>query len=144
MATTGSRTSSGRRPRTRATLSRTSWAAASTSAVERELERDVAVALLARAGERPEPLDGAQLFLEDVGDRRLDDLRVRARQLGRHRDDRRIDVRDTRGPTSRVYPMTPNRTRAALTMLANTGRRMEMSEIFMRNQLAGVSRYYGA
>ena len=32
---------------------------------------------------------------------------------------------------SRVYPMTPNRTSARLTMLASTGRRMDRSESFM-------------
>ena len=32
---------------------------------------------------------------------------------------------------SRVYPMTPNSTRAAENMLASTGRRMDVSESFM-------------
>src|SRR5512146_3487333 len=44
----------------------------------------------------------------------------------------------------REYPITPKRTSAALTMLANTGRRMEMSEIFMATGFGGVFRYYGS
>ena len=38
------------------------------------------------------PFDRAQLLLQDVGDGRLDHLRVGARELGADRDDRRIDV----------------------------------------------------
>jgi hypothetical protein len=61
-------------------------------AVEVELEADVADAFLARAGEGAEPLHRAQLLFQDVGDRRLDHLRVGAWQHRAHRDDRGVHV----------------------------------------------------
>ena len=63
-------------------------------ALEVELESDVAEPFGAGARKGTQSLDRAELLLQDVGDRRLDDLRVRARELGAHRHDRRVDVRE--------------------------------------------------
>ena len=62
------------------------------AALEVELEGDVAEPFGARARKGSQSLDRAQLFLENVGDGRLDHLGIGARQLGADRDDRRIDI----------------------------------------------------
>ena len=60
---------------------------------EIELDGDAADLLAALAGERLDPFDVVDLFLQPLGDFGFDDGRVRAGINGRHADNRRIDVR---------------------------------------------------
>src|SRR5438445_26601 len=134
-AITGSSTSTGSRPGTRDTLSRASWAATSTG---RSRLNSRMIWLFSSA----EELDSVRSpWIVDSSSSSTSVTAVSttcALAPGRVVETEMIggSMSGSSRTDSRVYPMTPNSTRAALIILASTGRPMATSESFMPQRLS--------